>query len=109
MIRHNVDVNSMARLRLPTRSTVAWMLVLVMPLLLLSTYLFVSRQWFAVNTSADYVAFGTAICVGIFGVCMLVRTGAERILAALVYIVVVGSVLIYYAFYFVCGMFGDCL
>jgi hypothetical protein len=83
---------------------------IVLPALILSVYLLVSRTsspWLAPWT--DYVAFAVALVAGAACVWALLPRAPWRIPALLVYGLSGARLLFLFAFYFVCAAFGDCL
>lgn len=82
---------------------------LAVPFVVLSTYLFISRQLGEFEATVDQGVFVAAIFLGLFAVAMLPLRMWVRVLLTIIWLPISVGLSIYYAFWFVCIVFGDCL
>jgi hypothetical protein len=99
------------------RAVLSSLCAVIMPIALLSMYLLASRQWIGHFTGiGDLAATSVAVLLG--GACMyeVIRhvrwfsgSKARRSIVLASYVLVAPALLFFYALYFVCMVFGDCL
>ena len=85
-----------------------WILVLVLPWLILSSYLFISRTIRHFSEPSDTAALAISVALGLLGVLILARSWGTRILGIVVYIVLVGGGMYLAMAGVLCGVFHDC-
>lgn len=85
-----------------------WLLVLVLPALVLSTYFFASRTTQHSSAMTDLAVLSLSTTLGLIGVFILVHRWGYRILAAIVYVVLVGGGLYIAMVSIECAAFNDC-
>lgn len=85
-----------------------WLLVLVLPGLVLSAYLFASRTTRHFSEMTDLTALAISVALGLIGVFILVRRWGYRILAVIVYVVLVGGGMYIAMVAIECATFNDC-
>ena len=73
------------------QTLVAWLLMIVVPAIIWSVYVYTSRLTRTFSTVTDYSALAVAVAVGTVGVLILFRSTRSRLLAALLYVAVAGS------------------
>jgi hypothetical protein len=84
--------------------------LLISPLLLMTAYLWVSREFLPGWTrTADFAALIASVAVGLVGIWRLPCSTILRALFALVYAAGVLLLLFAWSLGFVCAAFGDCL
>lgn len=91
-----------------SRKLLGWFLVLALPPMIWSAYLFVSRTTRVFSETADQSALIAALAVGVSGIVLLVRLTPARVLAAVVYVVATGAGMVLGMEATVCAQ-GDCL
>ncbi len=87
---------------------VGWLFVLLVPGVVLSTYLYVSRTIRVFSATSDYAALGVSVAVGLVGVFLLVRPPRSRLAPAALYLFLAGAGMYWSMFRVVCVVFGDC-
>lgn len=95
-----------------TGRRVGWLVVLavVVPIVIVTLYLFVSRRIFVYHGGPqDVFAIAAACVAGAWGLVACMPRHWTRVLAVVTYFPFAGAVLFFYVLLFVCGMFGDCL
>jgi hypothetical protein len=86
------------------------LLAVLLPLLLLTGYLTLTRMVIKLESSVgDWFALVAAVAVGVPPVWHLARRGPSAMLVIVGYALAAGIVLASYSLWFVCGAFGDCL
>lgn len=96
-------------MRMPAREILAWLLVLILPGMLWTAYLFIARTSRAYSLFTDSLALGAAVLIGVGGVLMLTHTFRVRLrlLACLAYVLFVGAGMYLGMEVTACSM-GDC-
>lgn len=88
----------------------ATILFFIGPMIFMSSYLLLSRwpfRWFTEIT--DYIGFGVSLIIGLIGLINLSVPLITKFLIAVLYIPLLGIIIFYGSFMFVCAFFGDCL
>lgn len=92
------------------KDNLKWIFSAVLPLLVMSSYLFFSRSssyhW---TTSSDYFAIGAALIVGFLAIASLSIPLPRKALYLVIYVPVAIVTLGSFSLVFVCVSFGDCL
>lgn len=86
-----------------------WLLVLVVPGVILSAYLYASRTTRVFSATSDYSALAASIAVGLLGIFILVRPPLPRVAAAGLYVVLAGGGMYLSMLKVVCVAFRDCI
>ena len=90
-----------------SRKLFAWLLALVAPTVLWSSYIYLSRMTRSFSAVTDYVVLVVMVAIGLSGVLLLARPGRARVVAAALYIVVASSGMYFGMLASACAI-GDC-
>lgn len=87
-----------------------WAGIVLGPPAVFTVYLTLSRWPSKVSTGdRDWAALVLSILAGVICIARLKIPATLRVVLAVIYCPIAGWLLIYWAFFFVCAVFGDCL
>lgn len=89
------------------QTTGSWLLAFVIPAILWSAYVYVSRMTRLFSPLTDYSVLATVLLLGVVGILLLYRAPGIRVFVALGYLVIAGS-LMYGGMLASTCHFGDC-
>ncbi len=85
---HNVPDNSMT-----LRTFGAWLLVIVIPAIIWSAYVYASRMTRTFSSATDFSVLALVVAVGVAGMLILNRAPGIRVFATLSYAVIAGALM----------------
>lgn len=91
----------------PHHTALSWFLAVILPALVWSAYVYISRMIRSFSDVMDISALAISVAIGVIGVIMLFRTPKSRAIAAMVYVVAAGSTMYWGMVASLCYM-GDC-
>lgn len=90
-----------------TRRLIGWALVLGVPALTWSGYVYVSRMMRSFSPAADFAALAVSVAIGALGIVLLYRVPGQRAVALVTY-VVLASAGMYFGMVGSTCYLGDC-